>query len=602
MIKKARLSILFFLVLFTITTGFSANVIWNAAGDGSSWHDPDNWLTDSLPVGVDNALINGPGHDVNVVDTNAVNIFTLRVANAADANLTIEDGASINVGNVIYMALNAGGDGKILIKGGSLMSNLIQVGYRAKGTIIQTGGFLVLGSSLNLGYTATATGTYEIYNGALNADFINCGKSGSGTLTVKGGDVTSSFLNIAPAPSTSGHVQLDGGTIHSQNLIMSANGSMDIAGGKLILKGDKTETVFEYLANGWITAYGNPRHLIVVDYDNVTDKTTVTAQINDFGNAWDPDPSSLGSIAGDDRSSAYFSWQAGDWATKHDVYFSDSYDGVLNADSTMAVGTASDFTKPYKGRQVSARYPGSGFLGQLELGKTYYWRIDEVGEANTPADIWTGPVWQFTVEDFLYVDNFDAYANSTELGNAWSGYDIYLTEVPDYTGDGKSMALQYYNSTAGEVCQTSYTPSISDWQALGMEALRLYFYGQLSNNPETMYVILEDTTNSVKVEYSDTSAVQNTSWQEWAIDLAEFTNPEVGTGIDLSDVQKITIGMGGAYTSSTLTGTVYFDEIGMYLPRCVGQIPSGDVNGDCVVNSTDMLLLSQGWLDTQLWP
>lgn len=65
-------------------------------------------------------------------------------------------------------------------------------------------------------------------------------------------------------------------------------------------------------------------------------------------------------------------WVAGQGALEHDVYF----------------GT--DFPLPYHGRQ-----DGPAFVpGPLELGRTYYWRIDEVNDAG----VRTGFTWRFTTE------------------------------------------------------------------------------------------------------------------------------------------------------------------------------------------------------------
>ncbi|MHC4575716.1 MAG: LamG-like jellyroll fold domain-containing protein, partial [Planctomycetota bacterium] len=86
-------------------------------------------------------------------------------------------------------------------------------------------------------------------------------------------------------------------------------------------------------------------------------------------------------------------WTPGDDAgltNGHDVYFGTDSDNVRNAD-TATVGI-------YKGRQDSNSYPESGTL-TVDLGATYYWRVDEVNEAGTPDDIWPGSVWSFTVED-----------------------------------------------------------------------------------------------------------------------------------------------------------------------------------------------------------
>ncbi|MHC4434558.1 MAG: LamG domain-containing protein, partial [Planctomycetota bacterium] len=60
------------------------------------------------------------------------------------------------------------------------------------------------------------------------------------------------------------------------------------------------------------------------------------------------------------------SWNAGDTASQHDVYFTTDSEAINGAD-------ASDTTGVYRGRQASTTYmPPEGF----DWGQTYYWRID----------------------------------------------------------------------------------------------------------------------------------------------------------------------------------------------------------------------------------
>ncbi|MCK4417758.1 MAG: discoidin domain-containing protein, partial [Candidatus Latescibacteria bacterium] len=88
------------------------------------------------------------------------------------------------------------------------------------------------------------------------------------------------------------------------------------------------------------------------------------------------------------------SWMPGMYADKHDVYFGTNFDDVNDATTTV------DPASVYMGRQDPDYYPVSGALN-LDLGQTYYWRINEV---NAPPDstIFEGDVWQFTVEPIAY--------------------------------------------------------------------------------------------------------------------------------------------------------------------------------------------------------
>ena len=85
------------------------------------------------------------------------------------------------------------------------------------------------------------------------------------------------------------------------------------------------------------------------------------------------------------------SWKAGDFAVSHDVYLGDNYDDVSDATIDSEV---------FRGNQTAtfyvAGFPGYAYPEGLVPGTTYYWRIDEVNEAN-PESPWKGPVWSFSI-------------------------------------------------------------------------------------------------------------------------------------------------------------------------------------------------------------
>jgi hypothetical protein len=92
-------------------------------------------------------------------------------------------------------------------------------------------------------------------------------------------------------------------------------------------------------------------------------------------NSSNPVPSSE---ATDVALDATLSWRAGREAAEHNVYFSDDQQAVT--DGTADVTTVTDLSY--------------GPLS-LDLGKTYYWRVDEVNNAETTS-IWQGNIWSFT--------------------------------------------------------------------------------------------------------------------------------------------------------------------------------------------------------------
>ena len=87
------------------------------------------------------------------------------------------------------------------------------------------------------------------------------------------------------------------------------------------------------------------------------------------------------------------SWKAGDFAASHDVYMGDNFDDVNNAtrDSDLFRGNQNLNTMFY-----IAGFPPYAYPDGLVNGTTYYWRIDEVNDAD-PNSPWKGPVWSFMV-------------------------------------------------------------------------------------------------------------------------------------------------------------------------------------------------------------
>jgi hypothetical protein len=135
------------------------------------------------------------------------------------------------------------------------------------------------------------------------------------------------------------------------------------------------------------------------------------------------------------------SWNAGDYAASHEVYFGTDADAVINADKS---------SPEYKG--TKALGDESYDPGKLAWYTTYYWRIDEVNSVN-PDSPWTGTLWSFTTGDFLLIDNFEDYnAEENQIWYAWHdglGYGVPGIE-PYFAGNGTGAAV-------GDETTNSYT-------------------------------------------------------------------------------------------------------------------------------------------------
>jgi hypothetical protein len=121
-----------------------------------------------------------------------------------------------------------------------------------------------------------------------------------------------------------------------------------------------------------------------------------------------------------------------------------------------------------------------------------------------------------------------------------------------------------------------------------------------TNTAEQLYVALEDSVgNLAVVEHPDPEASIQTDWQEWNIELTEFS------GVNMDAVEKVYIGLGDrAAPVAGGSGTIYIDDLRACPPRCVpllGQ-PLADIYNvlddpyDCIVNEKDLRVLAGDWL------
>ena len=83
------------------------------------------------------------------------------------------------------------------------------------------------------------------------------------------------------------------------------------------------------------------------------------------------------------------SWRAGDFAVSHDVYLGDNFEDV-------DAGTEGTFRGNQTATSLIIGFSGFPYPDGLVPGTTYYWRIDEVNDAD-PNSPWKGNVWSLSV-------------------------------------------------------------------------------------------------------------------------------------------------------------------------------------------------------------
>jgi hypothetical protein len=235
-----------------------------------------------------------------------------------------------------------------------------------------------------------------------------------------------------------------------------------------------------------------------------------------------------------DPTSAVLTWRAGRESDIHDVYLSTDPQAVI--DGTAPVVTV----------------PTTNYVPELELGMTYYWRVDEVNEVEDPA-IWAGDVQSFTTVTSLPVDDMESYkvdmwktwadgfedsTNGSAVGHGW----LAEPERQIIQEGNQSMPMTY--GEAG-IQDSWVTREINDdWSKYGIKSLSLYFYGNPDNLGGQLYV----KVNNTKFEYQGAATdIQTAQWFPFTIDLTGVTT-----------VDSLTIGVAGG------SGMLIVDNIRLY--------------------------------------
>ena len=264
------------------------------------------------------------------------------------------------------------------------------------------------------------------------------------------------------------------------------------------------------------------------------------------------------------------SWRAGREAVQSTVYVSTDPNEVVD-------GLAPSMTSNTNSVELA--------LLDLHMGETYYWRVDEVNEAEAPS-VWAGPVWSFSTVTALVVDDFERYTNESPNrpfqtwldgigysadeffpagygGNgtgAGIGHDIWTVASTHYNGDimetsitvpgsGQSMPF-YYSNTGSVASQTERTFAVpQNWTVNGIKTLVINLFG-VSGNTGQLFLRINNTKVLATPDVVD---IQKGRWQLWPIDLSSVN-------ANLENVTSLTIGVENASAS----GLLYVDDILLY--------------------------------------
>lgn len=296
---------------------------------------------------------------------------------------------------------------------------------------------------------------------------------------------------------------------------------------------------------------------IVAQYVKLTIKSSWGGMLTQWGLSevrffyvpvWAREPDPASGAAGV-KPEVTLRWRAGREASSHSVYVSTDRDAVHS-------GTAGAVTAAEPRLETS-----------VDLGRSYYWKVVEANDAQTPPS-WEGEVWSFTTVDTLVVDDFESYTDKegAEVFSTWidgltdnyksSGSTVGLAtaqngtfgETTVFRGGRQSMPFAYDNTKASLSEATRTFAPAQDWTAHGIRGLSLWFYGDPNNAAQQMYV----KVNSLKIPYDgDALNLKLPGWKMWYIDLAASS---------FKNVTKLTIGfdrLGGIGGQ----GKVLFDDL-----------------------------------------
>jgi hypothetical protein len=455
MCRKPTYLITLLLVLSSV--GSAATIPWTGRGGDRLWSNPANWQSNMVPTSADEAYIDAPAAEV-------------------------PNGPVIQVGidaKAALLACDVPGKPAMTMTGGTLQLAGWGMwwgdGPGCHATFDMSGGIIDFTGSPGVFEMAwqdtgdphgSCQATWNMTGGTVNAkgvDMPGKGNGGYARINLYGG-----VFNVGTARG---------------GLVMYKYGLIDVTEGALVLEGDQRAKLDGLIATGQITAYDGAGYF-ELDFDERNPgKTTLTA-VSISGGAYRPNPPDG---ATDVARTPILSWSPGINAVSHSVYFGDKFKDVNE-------GTA------LVGNQPHASY---GPLS-LQLGKTYYWRIDEV---NADGTISPGAVWSFTVAAYVLVDDFEDYNDvSNRIWFTWEDGFGWQEPPPGNHGNGtgaivdvntaaatvhggsQSLRIDYdndgtfYNIYAelkhpyhSEVQRDWTTPQ--DWTRYGVKALSLWFRG-----------------------------------------------------------------------------------------------------------------------------
>lgn len=276
---------LYLSIALVFLSAANGDILWTDAGTDSNWNNSDNWSNNIVPDPSTDVRIQvfdpQSGPVVNEGETVYCNRLKIRdsamYVNSGVVNVSYWGGAGSWGG--IEGSLHINGDGQINV------ADIFHVGHSQKGELILNDNAVVNVNSLIVA----------------NTDGVN---PGQGRVDVLGGEIRTGNL-----------------TIYNDGL--NSFGSVNIAGGQIVIDANVLNLVDIYQQDGRLTAY-NGRGDLLVTYDQGLDQTLITGLYGDFD----------GNKSIDIRDFVIFA----------DYWVSDQYSLDINEDSLVDITELQAFT------------------------------------------------------------------------------------------------------------------------------------------------------------------------------------------------------------------------------------------------------------------
>lgn len=277
-------------------------------------------------------------------------------------------------------------------------------------------------------------------------------------------------------------------------------------------------------------------------------------------------------------------WSCGTSASRRVVFLSDVASQIRAGDGSVG------YSLPPGGAN---KFNPSG----LEFGKTYFWRVDELGPAEEVAAR-AGEVWSFTVADHAVIDDFEAYSDLPSVRKIWrrGGSAGLALEREILDTCQQSLVFSYYCDDLNHSTLARYFDTAQDWTQGGPRTLQLLLHGDLPDpaNSELSIGVTDGVNSSFLSQPVVTDIEDRPPWRICRIALADFGEIDltriVGIIVEVRGLPSIAPGMYDA-------GTIHIAEIGLYGDVCPqGGGPQADLTADCRVDSRDLERMAGNWL------